>query len=108
MAAMISRRKFGVSRVLALKHSGRMRHANEKHRVFAGFRRSIVKSVSRMLLKHVVDVLHTRELARANAIQSLVQPADRWSQRNAVVPNVAFALPFLERLPKRVVINLFH
>src|SRR5438034_10129990 len=102
MAAMIGRRKVGVSRVLAFKHSGRMRYANEKHRGFAGFRRSIVKCTPGMLLKHVVNVLDTRELALANAIQSLVQPADRWSQRNAIAPNFAFALYFLERLPERV------
>src|SRR6266403_1018353 len=108
MAAMIGRRKFGVSRVLALKHSGRMRHANEKHRFFAGFRRSIVKCTPGMLLKHVVNVLDTRELALANAIQSLVQPADRWSQRDSVVPNFSFALQFLERLPERIFINLLH
>ena len=89
---MISRRKFGLSRVLALEHSGRMRHANEKHRVLAGFCSCIVKCAPGMLLEHVVNVLDAREIALANAIHSLVQPADRRSQRNAVVPNFSFAL----------------
>src|SRR6476660_6294731 len=108
MAAMVSRRKFGLSRVLALKHSGRMRHANEKHRVLASFRSCVVKRAPGVLLEHVLNVLDACEFALANAIDRLIQPANRRTQRNAVVPNFAFALSFLERLPERVVMNLLH
>jgi hypothetical protein len=45
-----------------------------------------------MLLKQVVDVLDAREVAFANAIYSLVQPADRRAERDAVVTNFSFAL----------------
>ena len=49
-----------------------MRHANQEHRVFAGFGSGIVKGAPGMLLEHVVNVLHAREIALANRIQSLV------------------------------------
>src|SRR5262245_13405420 len=92
MAAMISRRKFCFSRVLPLEHSGRMRHANEKHRVLAGFCRCVVKCTPGMLLQHVVDVLDARELALANTIHSFVQPANRRPKGNSVIPNFSFTL----------------
>src|SRR5215470_9363327 len=98
MAAVISRRKLGFSRVLPLKHSRRMRNANEKHRVLAVFRSCVVECASGMLLKDVVNVLDAREIAFPNRIHSLIEPADRWPQRNAIVPNFSFALQFLERL----------
>src|SRR5205814_9851805 len=61
-----------------------MRHANEEHGVFAGVRRRFVKSAPGMLLEHVVDVLHARHVALANAVRPLVQPADRRPQRHTV------------------------
>ena len=68
MAAMISRWEFGFSRVLAFQHSGRMRDANEKHRILAALGSRVVKGAPGMLLEHVVNVLHTRDVAFANAI----------------------------------------
>src|SRR5204863_3806221 len=92
MAAMIRRRKLGLSRIFALEHSRGMRHANEKHRILAGFSSCIVKCAPGMLLKHVVNMLDAREIALANAIHALIQPADRRPERNSVVPNFSFAL----------------
>ena len=69
-----------------------MCHANEKHRIFARIIRGIVKCAAGMLLKHVINVLDTRDIALANAIHTLIQPADRRPKRNAVVPNFSFAL----------------
>ena len=89
---MIGWRKFGVSRVFAFKHSGRMRHPNEKHCVFPRVGRRFVKRAPGMLLEHVENVLHAREIPLANAIHSLVKPANRRSKRNAAVANFSFAL----------------
>ena len=72
MAAMIGWRKFGLRCVIAFEHSGRMRHANQEHCVLAGFSSGLVEGTSRMLLEHVVNVLHACEITLANAIQSLV------------------------------------
>src|SRR4029077_18668438 len=99
---------FGLSRVLAFEHSGRMRHTNEKHCVFARIIRGIVKRAPGMLLKHVVNMLDTREITLPKAIHAFVQPADRGTKRNAVVPNFSFALQHFERLPERVIIHLLH
>src|SRR6266478_1204830 len=92
MAAMIGRREFRLLGVFSLEHSRRMRDANKKHCIFARLGRGIVKRTSRMLLEHVVDMLHARHVAFANAIHSLVQPADCRSQGDAVIPNFSFAL----------------
>src|SRR5439155_25300626 len=92
MTAMIrwwERRLLGV---FSLEHSRRMRDANEKHRVLACLGRSGVNGVSGMLLEHVVDVLHTRDVSFANAIRSLVEPANRRPERNSVITNFSFGL----------------
>ena len=62
-----------------------MRHANEKHRVFRRIGRGFLHGAPGMLLEHVVDVLHACDIAFANAIDSLVEPADRRAERNAVI-----------------------
>src|SRR5262245_5222322 len=108
MTAMISGRKFCLSCVLPFQHSRRMRHANEKHRVFAGFRSCVVKCAPWMLLEHIIDVLHAREIALPNTIHALVEPTNRWPESNAVVPNFSFTLQFREGLPECVVIHLLH
>ena len=89
---MIGRRKFRLSRVSAFKQPGRMRHADEKHRVLACFYSCVVKCTAGMLFENVVNVLDTREIALPDTIQGLIKPADRGSQRNAVIPNFSFAL----------------
>ena len=61
MAAMIGRRKNCFRGVFAFEHSGGMRHANQEHRVFAGFGRRVLHGRPGMLLEHVVNVLHARD-----------------------------------------------
>ncbi len=92
MAAMIGRRKGRFSGVFSLEHSGRMSHSDEEHCIFAGVRRGFVKGTPGMLLEHIVDVLHARDVALPNAIHSLVKPANRRPERDAVVTNFSFAL----------------
>ncbi len=92
MTAMISRRKLRLSGVLPFEHSGRMRHTNEKHCVLAGFGNRIMKCAAGMLLEHAINMLDAGEIAFANAIHSLVQPADRRSECNAGITNFSFAL----------------
>src|SRR5205807_10440534 len=92
MAAMIGRRERRLRSVFSFEYSGRMRHANEEHCVFARFRRGFVKGAPGMLLEHVVDMLDARHVALPNAINSLVEPTDRRPQRDAVITNFSFAL----------------
>src|SRR5439155_1738688 len=63
MAAMIGRRKRGLRSVFSFEHSGRMRHTNQKHCIFARIGRGLVKGTPGMLLQHVVDVLHAGGVA---------------------------------------------
>ena len=67
-----------------------MRHANEEHRVLARLGRDVLHGAAGMLLEHVVDVLHARDLALANAVDAFVKLADRRAERNAVVANFPF------------------
>ena len=69
-----------------------MRHPNEKHRVLASIGGGVVKGAAWMLLKHIVDVLHARDVTLANAIHTFVKPADCRSQRNPVIPDFSFGL----------------
>src|SRR5437773_5989638 len=92
MTTMISRREGRLRSVFSFEHSGRMRHANEEHGVFAGSRRRFVKSAPGMLLEHVVNVLHARHVALANAVRPLIQPSDRRPQRYTVITNFSFCL----------------
>src|SRR4029453_5452579 len=85
MAAMIGRWKRRFCGVFPLEHSGRMRHADQEHCVFARVSCGLVEGAPGMLLKHVVDVLQTRHVALTNTIRSLIQPANRRPERNAVV-----------------------
>src|SRR5205814_8950546 len=71
---MIARRKDGVGGVFTFKHSRRMRHTNEKHRVLVSFGRSVVDGASGMLLEHIVVVLHARDLAFANGVDAFIHP----------------------------------
>ena len=67
-----------------------MRHTNQKHCIFARIGRGLVKGAPGMLLKHIVDVLHARDVALANAICSLVKPPNRRTERNSVIPKFPF------------------
>ena len=62
-----------------------MRHANEKHRVFRRLGGGFLHCATGMLLEHIVNVLHARDLAFANAIDAFIEPADRGAERNAVI-----------------------
>src|SRR5438552_429058 len=89
MATMISRREGRFRSVFSFEHSGRMRHANEEHGVFAGIRRRFVKSAPGMLLEYVVNMLHARHVALANAfaINSSLNPFPYVSAAsNKVIP----------------------
>ena len=66
-----------------------MRHANEKHCVFRRVRRSLMKGTPGMLFKYVINVLQARDVALANAICPFVKPADRRTERDAVITNLA-------------------
>ena len=85
-----------------------MRYANKEHCILVRVCGGIVNGTSGMLLKHIVNVLHARDVSLTNAIRSLVQPANRRSQCDAIVPNFSVGLQFLEHRPKRVIIDLFH
>ena len=85
-----------------------MRHANQKHRVLLCFSGGVVDGASRMLLEHIVDVLHARDLALADGVDAFVHPADGRPEGDTVVTNFAGAFELLERFPKRVVLHLFH
>src|SRR6266545_6135660 len=85
-----------------------MRHANKEHCVLAGVRSRIVNSASRMLLEHVVNVLHTCDVSFANTICSLIKPANGGSKCDAVITNLPGGFQFLKSRPKRVLIDLFH
>src|ERR1700719_3402356 len=61
-----------------------------------------------MLFEDVVDVLRAGDLAFANAIRSFVMPADRRTERDSVITNLAAAFQFLEHGPKSIVIDLLH
>ena len=65
-----------------------MGHANKEHRVLARFRGRIVHGTAGMLLKHVVNVLHARDVPLANTVHPLVKPADGWAERYAVITNL--------------------
>src|SRR4029077_19125313 len=88
MAAMIGGRKFRLCSVFSLKHSRRMRHANKEHRVLMGISGGIVNSAPGMLLEHVVNVLHARDVPLANTIHALTKPADGRAKRDAVIANL--------------------
>ena len=75
---------------------------------FAAFGRGLMKGAPGMLLEHVVNVLQARDVTLANTIHSLVQPADRRTERDAVITNFAAGFQFLEGLPEGIVIDLFH
>src|SRR5206468_2485522 len=51
MAAMIGRRKRGLRSVFSFEHSGRMRHTDEKHCIFARIRR-VRYSIRRKILRN--------------------------------------------------------
>src|SRR5262249_15125618 len=85
MAAMIGGRKCCFWSVFSLEHPRRMRHANKKHRIFAGVAGRLVHSPPGMLFQHVVDVLHACDVAITNTIRSLIQPANRRPKRYAVI-----------------------
>ena len=57
-----------------------MRHANKEHRVLMGIGGRIVNSAPGMLLEHVVNVLHARDVPLANTIHALIKPAERPGQ----------------------------
>ena len=61
-----------------------------------------------MLLEHIVDVLHARDLAFANDVDAFVHPADGGSKRDAVVTNFAGAFQLRERFPNCVICHLLH
>ena len=85
-----------------------MRHANEKHGLLRRFGGGLVDGASGMLLEHIVDVLHARDLAFANDVDAFVHPADGGSKRDAVVTNFAGAFEFREGFPKSVICHLLH
>jgi len=85
-----------------------MRDTDEEHCVFASVGCGIMQRAAGMLLKQIVNVLHARDVAVTNTIDTFVKPADRRTERDAVGPNLSSALHFFERRPQRVVINLFH
>ncbi len=85
-----------------------MRHANEKHCVLARLGRRILHGATGMLLEHVVDMLHTRDLPFADAVDAFVEPADCRTESDAVIANLARDFQPLQRCPESIVINLFH
>ena len=85
-----------------------MRDANEEHRVLASVRSGVMHGAPGMLLEHVVDVLHARDVAFANAIDAFVKPADRRPERDPGVTDFSARLQLLERRPDGIVVDLFH
>ena len=69
-----------------------MRHANKKHRVFSTVGRRMMDRAPGMLLQHIINVLHARDVPLPDAIGPLVKPPDRRSQRDAVIANFSFGL----------------
>ena len=65
-----------------------MRHANKEHGVLTGVGGRVVHSQSRMLLEHVIDVLHARHVPFANTIHALVKPANCRAERHAIIANL--------------------
>ncbi len=63
---------------------------------------------ARVLLEHIVDVLHARDLPLADGVYPFVQPADGRPERDAVMAHLSLLLERLERAPDRVVIHLLH
>ena len=86
---MIARRKDRFRRVFAFKHARRMWNPNQKHRVFPGFGCSVVQGAAGVLLKHVVNVLHTTDIALPNRFEAFIKPADGWPERDAIGANFA-------------------
>ena len=87
MTAMISRWENGLRSVFAFQHSGRMRHADQKHRVFPEFSRDVLHGTTGMLLEHVVNVLDAGDVAFPDAVDAFIKPADRRTERDAVMTN---------------------
>ena len=65
-----------------------MRHPNKEHRVLTGIGGRIVNRAPGMLLEHVVNVLHARDVPLANTIHALIKPADGRAKRHAVIANL--------------------
>src|SRR4029077_3408562 len=89
MGGRIGGGKFRLRSVFSFQHSRRMRHTNKEHRVLTSIGGRIVNSASRMLLEHVINVLHTRDLPLANTIHALIKPADGRAKRHAVIANLS-------------------
>src|SRR6202047_4825786 len=60
MASVIVRRKLGFCRVMPFQHSGGMWDPDQEHRIPPRRGCSVLNNRTRMLLKHVVDVLDAR------------------------------------------------
>ena len=65
-----------------------MRDADEEHCFFASVGRAIMQRAAGMLLKQIVNVLHARDVALANTIGTFIKPADRRTERDALVTNL--------------------
>src|SRR5581483_1368537 len=92
MAAMVCGRKLRLRSIFAFQQSRRMRDPNEEHCVLASIGCRLAKGAPRMLLEHIVNVLHARHVPLADAIGPLVEPADRGSQGDAIIANFSFGL----------------
>ena len=108
MIAMIAWRKNCLGGVFALQHSTRMRHANKEHGVLARVSRGVLHRATGVLFENVINVLHACDVAFANAVDAFVEPANRRTERDAVIANFSRALQLIERLPNRVVVSLLH
>ena len=85
-----------------------MSHPHKEHGVLAGFAGSFVHGPAGMLFQDVVNMLHARDIALANAVDSFIEPADGRPKGDAVVADLSRALQLLQSRPKRVVSNLLH
>src|ERR1700747_1101014 len=103
MTSMIARWERGLRSVVAFHHPGRMRHADQENCVLTGFIRGVLYGSARMLLKQVVNVLHTRHRTLLHAIDSFVHPAYGRPQRDSVVPDQSALTEPFKSLPDRVV-----
>src|ERR1700752_4158075 len=108
MISMIVWRELGIGCVMALEHTGRMGHSDQKHRVFAGFAGRVLDRLTWMLFQYVIDVLYAGEVAFLYATNAFIEPADSRTQRHTIVTDFSGLLQFIQRFPGLIVIDLFH
>jgi len=87
MASVIVRRKLGFCRVMPFQHSGGMWNPDQEHRIPPRRGCSVLNNRTRMLLKHVVDVLDARHGPLPDAVDPFVLPPDGRPERDSVVAN---------------------